>query len=118
NLSFSIAMGTGDITGCSYQVQLQTFEQQSNTVTPAGGCTTGCYQFPSSTMGLPILSTTPQVATVPLSSFTSSATHANPIPSQIVGIQWQINSSAPVTDGGTQLGCTVELVIDDVAFTH
>ena len=36
---------------------------------------------------------------------------------QVVGIQWQANSAAPVDpDGGAQLGCNVEIRIDDIKF--
>ena len=38
-----------------------------------------------------------------------------PMAKQLVGIQWQANSASP-PDGGTQMGCNVELRIDDIKF--
>ena len=80
------------------------------TQNPPGGCdlnTTSCYGFPAET-GLPTPSTDPTMptlVTIPFSSFSSSVA---PAPAQLVGLQWQVNSS-----GGA---CTVELRLDDIRF--
>ena len=49
-VQFTIAIASGSLTGCAYQMQLQTFEQRPTTPAPAGGCdqnTASCYNFPS-----------------------------------------------------------------------
>ena len=47
----------------------------------------------------------PTVVTIPFDSFGASVM---PAPAQIVGLQWQVNSSSGA--------CTVELRLDDIAF--
>lgn len=109
-IQFTVAVASGSMTGCTYQLQLQTFEQRPTNQSPAGGCdinTTSCYAFPAAT-GLPAPSTDitmPTLVSIPFGSFGNSVM---PAPAQIVGLQWQVNSST-----GT---CTVELRIDDIAF--
>jgi hypothetical protein len=49
-VQFTAAVASGRITGCTYQLQLQTFEQRPIHPEPAGGCdinTTSCYGFPA-----------------------------------------------------------------------
>jgi hypothetical protein len=46
----------------------------------------------------------------------TGATHVNPIPGQLVGLQWQLESGMPTTEGGAQPICTAEVRIDDIAF--
>jgi hypothetical protein len=110
-VTFSIAVASGSLSGCTYQLQLQTFEQRPTTQSPAGGCdqnTTSCYSYPAAT-GLPAPSTDITMPTVVNIPFTSFARSQNaPAPTQLVGLQWQVNSSSG--------SCTVELRIDDVGF--
>jgi hypothetical protein len=117
-LRFTIALASGDLTGCDLYVQLKTFEQQANTQNPAGGCdetTTSCYTFPQATITVP-LTATAQTVTIPFADLAPAAVGL-PAPQQVVGLQWQIQSGAPVDpDGGAQLGCTAELRVDDVTF--
>ena len=115
-LRFSAWVSGGDLTGCTFHAYLQTFEQRPASPAPPGGCTAAtCYSFPASPDLAP-LATTPTTFTVPFSMLTSSATHTNPIPGQIVGLQWQVNSGPAPEDGGIQPTCTVEIRIDDVDF--
>jgi hypothetical protein len=116
-LRFTATLASGDLTGCNFKVQLVTFEQRPLTPLPAGGCDPAagsCYGFPTS----PALAVTSTATpfTVPFTSFTTNAAHAAPVPGQIVGLQWQLESGAPLTDGGAQPACTVEIRIDDVDF--
>jgi hypothetical protein len=115
---FTIALASGDLTGCDLYVQLKTFEQQASTQNPAGGCdesTTSCYTFPQATITVP-LTATAQTVTVPFSALAPAAAGL-PAPQQVVGLQWQIQSGAPLDpDGGAQIGCTAELRVDDIAF--
>jgi len=110
-VQFSVSVASGSLTGCTYQMQLQTFEQRPLQQSPPGACdmnTASCYNFPSAT-GLPAPSTDPANPTlvmIPFSSF--SAARMFPTPTELVGFQWQVNSSSGQ--------CTVELRIDDVAF--
>ena len=62
------------------------------------------------------LTETPQTISVPWAMFTTSATHVAAFQGQIVGLQWQLESGAPLTDGGEQTACTVEVRIDDIDF--
>lgn len=109
-IQFTAAVASGSITGCTYQLQLQTFEQRPTTQSPPGGCdinTTSCYGFPAAA-NLPTPSTDitmPTLVSIPFDSFGASVM---PAPAQIVGLQWQVNSSSGA--------CTVELRLDDIAF--
>ena len=109
-VQFSIAVSSGSLTGCSYQLQLQTFEQRPMSQNPPGGCdinTTSCYSFPSAT-GLPAPSTDPTMPTLVKVPFSQFGASVMPAPAQLVGLQWQVNSSSGA--------CTVELRIDDIDF--
>jgi hypothetical protein len=102
----------GTVAGCDLYLQVQTFEQQS--VDNKGGCPKGgsCYSFPSS----PKLATSGPV-TVKFADLTGGkpATPAE-IVKEMVGLQWQFQSPAPVGDGG-QSGCTgINLTISNVTF--
>jgi hypothetical protein len=119
-LQFTLAVPTGSFAGCDFMVQLQTFEQRPVSQTPGpGGCDPdagSCYRFPTST-NFSTGSTAPMTLTIPFSMFTTSATQASPFQGQLVGLQFQLQSAAPVDpDGGVQLSCTAELRIDDVKF--
>jgi hypothetical protein len=109
-VQFSVAVSSGSLTGCTYQLQLQTFEQRPTSQNPPGACdmnTASCYNFPAAT-GLAAPSAdpaNPTLVTIPFSSFGASQ---SPAPAQLVGLQWQVNA-APA-------GCTVELRIDDIDF--
>jgi hypothetical protein len=117
-LQFTIALASGDITGCDWSVQVKTFEQFPTTQNPAGGCnmdTTSCYNFPALKNAV-VPTATPQTVTIPISNLMPAA--ANPATQQqIVGFQWQVESGAPVDpDGGVQAPCMVGLRIDDIKF--
>jgi len=82
-LRFSAWIASGDITGCNFKVQLQTFEQRPTSQAPPGLCDTAvgsCYGFPASPNLT--LTTTPTPITVPFADFTTNATHANPAPAR------------------------------------
>ena len=111
-VSFTASVTTGSLTGCVWQVQLQTQDQRPSTlIDPTGGtCNTagagGCYRYPAATLAMPVAAT----YVVPFTSFNNPASSAIPTAMQIVGVQWQANSASGT---GT---CTVELHIDDVRF--
>ena len=110
-LQFSIAVASGSLSGCAYQIQLQTFEQRPTTQNPSGGCdqnTTSCYSFPYVRNNLPAASTDPTMPTLVTLPFNMFSASMMPAPAQIVGLQWQVNSTSSM--------CTVELRLDDVAF--
>jgi hypothetical protein len=110
-LQFSIAVASGSLAGCAYQIQLQTFEQRPTTPKPAGGCdqnTTSCYSFPYVRNNLPAASTDPTMPTLVTLPFNMFSASMMPAPPQLVGLQWQVNS--------TSGQCTVELRIDDIGF--
>ena len=73
-VQFTVAVASGSLTGCSYQLQLQTFEQRPTSQSPPGGCdilTTSCYGFPAAT-DLPTPSTDitmPTLVSIPFGSF-------------------------------------------------
>jgi hypothetical protein len=109
-LTFSAAIASGDITGCGFQVQLQTFEQRPTSQSPPGGCdmnTATCYGFPYvRNLANPSTDITmPTVFSLPFGMFSVGQM---PTPKQIVGLQWQVNST-----GGA---CTVEVRLDDIGF--
>ena len=110
-LQFSIAVASGSLDGCAYQIQLQTFEQRPTTQNPSGGCdqnTTSCYSFPYVRNNLPAASTDPAMPTLVTLPFNMFSASMMPAPAQIVGLQWQVNSTSSM--------CTVELRLDDIAF--
>jgi hypothetical protein len=80
---------------------------------PAGGtcsATTGtCERYPAATLAAATATAT--MFTVRFTAFDNTAQSAIPTPSQITGLQWQVNSGN--NGGGT---CTVELRIDNVRF--
>jgi hypothetical protein len=117
---FTAWLASGDQKNCTFKAQLQTFEQRpmAPTQNPGGGCDpdagSSCYQFPTSPNIT--LTSSPQTFTFAFTDFTSSFTHVNPIPGQLVGLQWQLESGAPMDDGGAQTECMGEIRIDDVQF--
>ena len=108
-IQFSVAIASGSLTGCTYQLQLQTFEQRPTSQNPPGGCDIltpaatafrrrrTCRAEPGHHDADP--------GEIPFGSFGASVM---PAPAQIVGLQWQVNSSSGA--------CTVELRLDDIAF--
>jgi hypothetical protein len=119
-LQFTATVVSGSMTGCAFQVGLATQDERptSQMSPPGGTCDSTmktCYQYP--TVGnLPDPGTAGMTYTLPFSMFTTTATLAAPAQQQIVGIQWQVNSGAPTTDGGPQPACVVGVAIDDVKF--
>jgi len=110
-LSFSAIVPTGNLTGCNWEVQLQTQDERPTTATMPGGgtCTAStCYQAPAVT-GLQGPTSAGHPFTEPFTSFTGGGTLTAPLATQIVGVQWQVNGSA-------SSGCTVELHTDDIKF--
>jgi hypothetical protein len=109
-VQFTVAIASGSLTGCSYQLQLQTFEQRPTTQNPPGACDLSimsCYGFPAAA-SLPAPSTDPTMPTLVTIPFSSFGASVMPAPAQVVGLQWQVNASTG--------SCVVELRIDDVAF--
>ena len=111
SVQFTASVTAGNLTGCSWQVQLQTQDQRPSTSTnPTGGTcnstTTTCERYPAATLAAATATAT--TFTVRFTSFNNPATSAIATPSQIVGLQWQVDSS-----GGA---CTVELRIDGIKF--
>lgn len=115
-LRFTAWAASGDQASCTFKLLLQTFEQWPATQNPPGSCsgTMSCYEFPTSPSIT--LTPTPTTFTVPFSALTAAATHAMPPPSEVVGLQWQLDSAAAAVDGGAQTACTVEVRIDDIDF--
>jgi hypothetical protein len=115
-LRFTAWIASGDLTGCNFKAQMQTFEQRPTSQSPPGACDSAamsCFNFPS---GAVALTTSPTVFTIPFASMTG-ATHTNPFQGQVVGLQWQVESGPPVDpDAGIQLACTVEIRIDEIDF--
>jgi hypothetical protein len=111
-IRFTAWLTSGDQRSCVFRVLLQTLEQRPSSQSPPGLCdpaTMSCYGFPASPSVA--LTTTPTTFTVPFSSLTPLATHANPIPGQLVGLQWELDSA-----GAAQPACDVEVRIDDIDF--
>lgn len=110
-VQFTAAVAAGSLSGCAWQVQVQTQDQRASTATnPSGGtCASNCYQFPAYVIAA-APPATPMTITALFSGFNNPAGSAIPTRTQIVGLQWQANSSAGT---GT---CTVELRIDDIKF--
>jgi hypothetical protein len=102
----------GTVAGCDLYFYVQTFDEKQSGPGQVGGCTTGCYVFP----GVKLTSST-GVVTVKFADLSGGQLTTEPaIANEIVGLQWQFNSPAPVGDAG-QAGCTgINLTITSVSF--
>ena len=102
----------GSVAGCDLYFQVQTFDEKPAGSGQVGGCTTGCYVFPGTK-----LTSTSGVVSVPFANLSGGQLTTEPaIANEVVGLQWQFQSPAPVGDGG-QLGCTgINLTITNVSF--
>jgi hypothetical protein len=112
SVQFNATITAGSLTGCVWQVQLQTQDQRASTATsPSGGtCASNCYRFPTvATLATPAAAGTTYTELFTAFNNPSSSTIATR--TQVVGLQWQVNSSS----GGAGT-CTVELRIDNIKF--
>lgn len=107
----------GTAGGCDVFFQAQTFEEQG--ASNGGGCPSGgsCYSFPQLKVVSGPAEPTGQPITVHFSDLMGGAPDAAAaIAMQLVGLQFQLQSSTPVADAA-QTGCSgVTLTIDNVAF--
>ena len=116
SVSFTAAITAGSLTGCAWQVQLQTQDQRSSSATnPTGGTCNpdagvSCYQYPA-VASLTFPTATASTYTEAFTLFTNPSNSTITTRSQVVGVQWQVNSASSGT--GT---CTVELRIDNIKF--
>jgi len=110
SLQFKASLASGSLTGCSWQVQLQTQDQRATTdADPTGGtCASNCYRYPA-VFNLAAPSASGTVYTELFTAFNNPAASAIATPSQVVGIQWQVNASS-------SSGCTAQLRIDNIRF--
>jgi hypothetical protein len=110
-VQFTAAITSGSLTNCAWQVQVQTQDQRPSTSTSPGGgtCASNCNRFPAYVIAA-APPPTPMTFIAPFSGFTNPSGSTIPMAQQVVGLQWQVNSS-----GGTGT-CTVELRIDDIKF--
>ena len=110
SLSFTATVTAGSLSGCTWQVQLQTQDQRSTADTdPTGGtCASNCYRYPAAP-ALAVPATNGTTYTEPFSMFNNPASSTIRTATQVVGVQWQVTSSSTN-------GCTAELRIDDIKF--
>jgi len=100
----------GTVAGCALKLQVQTYSQQATA--NGGGCVANCYGFPYK-----LLTTTTGPVVVEFAELGGGQpTTAAAIAAEMIGLQWQLESPAPVGDAG-QPDCTgINLTIDDVSF--
>ena len=112
SVQFTAAITAGSLTGCTWQVALQTQDQRPTTDTnPSGGtCASNCYRYPA-VAGLTFPTATASTYREAYTLFNNPASSTISTPTQVTGIQWQVNSGSSGT--GT---CTVELRIDNIVF--
>jgi len=113
-IQFTASVSDGSLTGCTWQVQLQTQNQRPTTLTnPMGGtcnaAMTTCERYPAATLAAPTATAT--TFTTRFTAFNNPAASTVATPTQIVGVQWQVNSGN--SGSGT---CSVELRVDNVRF--
>ncbi|MFL5304828.1 MAG: hypothetical protein ACJ8F1_06420, partial [Polyangia bacterium] len=110
SVQFKASLASGSLTGCNWQVQLQTQDQRGTAdVDPTGGtCTSNCYRYPA-VFSLAAPSASGTVYTELFTAFNNASASPIATPSQVVGIQWQVNST-------TTNGCTAQLRIDNIKF--
>jgi hypothetical protein len=111
SVQFTASLSAGSLDGCVWQIQLQTQDQRTTAATnPTGGtCTTNCERYPV-VANLTVPTATAAPYTEAFTLFTNQTGSTIPMATQVVGVQWQVNSS-----NGTGT-CTAELRIDDVIF--
>ena len=114
SIQFTASVTSGSLTGCVWQVQLQTQDERPSTATnPTGGTcnatTATCERYPAAALTAPTATAAAQ--TIRFTAFDNPATSAIATASQITGLQWQVNSGN--NGSGT---CTVEIHIDNVRF--
>jgi hypothetical protein len=115
-VSFTAALTSGSLTGCTWQVQLQTQDQRpSSDTNPSGGTCkpdaggASCYQYPAVT-GLTAPTATAAAYTEAFTAFSNPTMSTIMTRTQVTGIQWQVNSASGT---GT---CTAEIRVDNVEF--
>jgi hypothetical protein len=111
SIQFTASLASGSLTNCTWQVQLQTQDQYGTVDTnPSGGtCASNCYRYPAASLTAATMTAT--MFTTRFTAFNNPSGSTTPMASQIVGVQWQVNSGN--SGSGT---CTVELRIDNVRF--
>jgi hypothetical protein len=116
SVEFTATVTAGSLTGCAWQVQLQTQDQRASSATsPSGGTCNpdagaSCSRYPA-VANLAVPAATATIYTEPFTLFNNPSSSPIATPTQVVGLQWQVNSASSGT--GT---CTVELRIDNVKF--
>jgi hypothetical protein len=110
---------SGTAGGCDVYFQAQTFDEQG--ASNGGGCpsTASCYSFPQLKVVSAPADPTGTAITVKFTDLMGGEPDAGAaIAMQLVGLQFQLQSTSPVGDAA-QTGCSnVELTIDNVAFTE
>jgi hypothetical protein len=114
SVQFTASVTGGSLNGCALQVQLATQDQYPTTGTnPSGGtcagAATNCKRYPAVALATAPTATA-TTFTERFTAFNNPAGSTVPAASQVVGLQWQANSS---NGSGT---CTVELRIDNAKF--
>jgi hypothetical protein len=106
---FTASITAGSLSGCTWQVAVDTQDQQPTTATnPSGGtCVSNCYRWPTYAIAA-APTATPTTITALFSGFSNPSSSTTSTRTQMVGLSWQVNSS-----GGTGT-CSVELRIDDI----
>jgi hypothetical protein len=104
-------------TGCT--IQFSVVDKEHSTTTNNGSCTStassGCY----ASAKIFTLPSTPTPVTIKFTDQTGGGSGANAAaaavdPTGILNVQWQLN----VPTGDASGGCTGNVVIDDVSFSH
>jgi hypothetical protein len=114
SIQFTASVASGSLTNCVWQVQVQTQDERPTTLTnPTGGTCNAtmrtCSRYPAATLAN--ATTMATTYTVRFNMFNNPAGSTIPMASQVVGLQWQVNS------GNSGSGaCSVELRIDNVRF--
>ncbi|HEY6477454.1 MAG TPA: hypothetical protein VI456_12810, partial [Polyangia bacterium] len=116
SVQFTATLTAGSLAGCSWQVQVQTQDERpSNATSPSGGTCNpdagaSCYRYPAvANLALPTATATTYAE--PFTTFSNPASSPIMTRTQVIGVQWQVNSASSGT--GT---CTAELRIDNVTF--
>ena len=93
SIQFTAALTAGSLTNCIWQVQLQTQDQRDATATnPSGGtCASNCYRYPA-VAGLTFPTATASTYRETYTLFNNPASSTISTPTQVTGVQWQVNS--------------------------
>jgi hypothetical protein len=91
----------GSAGSCAIEMQLQTFDQRPNDLSPPGGCVkasdgSGCFTFPRKSQVVSLATTVAAPGTAVSATLSSLTNWSAAAGTQIVGLQWQFTGACSI----------------------